>query len=74
MLIGKITTNSKRRVMVTIEDQKGVKVVDLRSYQVINDGELMPTSEVFPLPLKRLMQLLIFSGKHKEKLRELKHY
>jgi len=45
MLIGKITTNSKRRVMVTIEDQKGVKVVDLRSYQVINDGELMPTSE-----------------------------
>lgn len=45
MLVGKIMTNSKRRLMVTIEDQKGGKVVDLRSYQVINDGELMPTAE-----------------------------
>jgi hypothetical protein len=45
MLIGKIMTNSKRRLMVTVEDHKGVKVVDLRAYQIVNDGELMPTQE-----------------------------
>lgn len=61
MLIGKITTNSKRRVMVTIENQKGVKVVDLRSYQVINDGELMPTSEgitIAPEKVEAVIDLL----------------
>ncbi|OPY65733.1 MAG: Transcriptional Coactivator p15 (PC4) [Syntrophorhabdus sp. PtaU1.Bin050] len=45
MLIGKIATNSKRRLMVTIEDHKGAKIVDLRSYQIINDGELVPTQD-----------------------------
>jgi len=61
MLIGKIMTNSKRRLMVTIEDQKGVKVVDLRSYQVINDGELMPTAEgisVAPEKVDAIIDLL----------------
>jgi hypothetical protein len=28
-----------------VEDQKGTKVIDLRSYQVANDGELMPTPD-----------------------------
>ena len=31
--------------MVTIEDRKGSKIVDLRTYNIINDGELMPTQE-----------------------------
>jgi hypothetical protein len=45
MLIGKIMTNTRRRLLVTIEDHKGVKVVDLRAYQILNDGELTPTTE-----------------------------
>ena len=45
MLIGKIATNSKHRLLVTVEEHKGSKVIDLRAYQVINDGELIPTSE-----------------------------
>jgi hypothetical protein len=45
MLIGKIMTNSKQRLLVTVEDHKGIKVIDLRAYQIINDGELMPTAE-----------------------------
>ncbi len=45
MLIGKMTRNGKQRLLVTIEDRKGVKVIDLRAYQVINDGELVPTPE-----------------------------
>ena len=45
MLIGKIIKSSKQRLMVTIEDRKGLKIVDLRTYNIINDGELMPTPE-----------------------------
>jgi hypothetical protein len=45
VLIGKITRNGKQRLLVTTEDHKGVKVIDLRAYQVINDGELSPTPE-----------------------------
>jgi hypothetical protein len=50
VLIGKTMRNGKERVMVTIEDHKGVKVVDLRAYQIINDGELVPTQEGIFLP------------------------
>ncbi len=45
MVIGKIAKGSKQRLMVTIEDRKGSKIVDLRTYNIINDGELMPTQE-----------------------------
>lgn len=45
MLVGKVMTNSKQRLLVTVEDRKGAKVVDLRSYQILTDGELMPTAE-----------------------------
>ena len=30
---------------MTVEDRKGGKVVELRAYQIINDGELAPTAE-----------------------------
>ncbi len=42
MLVGKIARNSRHRILVTIDDHKGAKVVDLRVYQIINDGELSP--------------------------------
>ena len=45
MLIGKIKKNGRQRLLVTIEDRKGLKVIDLRAYEVINDGELVPTAE-----------------------------
>ncbi|HBA55228.1 MAG TPA: hypothetical protein DCZ04_12460 [Syntrophorhabdus aromaticivorans] len=38
-------TSTKHRLMVTVEDHKGAKIVDLRSYQIINDGELVPTRD-----------------------------
>ncbi|HVN24514.1 MAG TPA: transcriptional coactivator p15/PC4 family protein [Syntrophorhabdales bacterium] len=54
MLVGKIAKNSKHRIMVTVEDQKGAKVVDLRVYQIINDGELSPTPEGISLQPENL--------------------
>ena len=61
MLIGKITRNGKQRLLVTIEDRKGIKVIELRAYQIINDGELSPTAEgiVFaPEQIENLIGLL----------------
>jgi len=60
-LVGKIARNSKHRIMVTVEDQKGAKVVDLRVYQIINDGELSPTPEgilLQPENLNAVVELL----------------
>jgi len=45
VLIGKITRNGKQRLLVTTEENKGAKVIDVRVYNVINDGELVPTQE-----------------------------
>lgn len=53
-MVGKIAKNSKHRIMVTVEDQKGAKVVDLRVYQIINDGELSPTPEGISLQPENL--------------------
>ncbi len=61
MLVGKIARNSKHRIMVTIEDQKGAKIVDLRVYQIMNDGELSPTPEgisLLPENLNAVVELL----------------
>ena len=45
MLIGKLNRNSKERLMVTIKEHKGTKCIDLRVYNIINDGELIPTAD-----------------------------
>jgi len=61
VLVGKIAKNSKHRIMVTIEDQKGAKIIDLRVYQIVNDGELSPTPEgisLVPENLNAVVELL----------------
>lgn len=61
MLIGKLVKNSKERLMVTIAEHKGAKVVDLRIYNIINDGELSPTADglmVGPEKIDALIELL----------------
>ena len=61
MLIGKLMKNSKERVMVTITEQKGAKVIDLRIYNIINDGELVPTADglvLAPEKVEPLIELL----------------
>lgn len=61
MLIGKLTKNSKERLMVTIKEHKGVKCIDLRVYNIINDGELMPTADgliLSPEKVDPLIELL----------------
>ncbi|HVN95242.1 MAG TPA: PC4/YdbC family ssDNA-binding protein [Syntrophorhabdaceae bacterium] len=54
MLIGKVIKNSKERLMVTVTEQKGAKVIDLRVYNIINDGELVPTADGLVLPPEKV--------------------
>lgn len=61
VLIGKITRNGKQRLLVTIEENKGIKVIDVRAYNIINDGELVPTQEgivLSPETIETLIGLL----------------
>jgi archaellum component FlaF (FlaF/FlaG flagellin family) len=58
VLIGKLTKNSKERLMVTITEQKGAKVIDLRVYNIINDGELVPTADGLILPPEKVEPLI----------------
>ncbi len=61
MLIGKLNRNSKERLVLTIKEHKGTKCIDLRVYNVINDGELMPTAEgllIAPDKIAPLIELL----------------
>ena len=58
MLIGKLMKNSKERVMVTITEHKGVKVIDLRIYNIINDGELVPTADGLILAPEKVEPLI----------------
>lgn len=44
MLIGKINWSKRERLMVTVEAVKGAKVIDCRIYNIVEDGELKPTS------------------------------
>ncbi|RPJ57768.1 MAG: hypothetical protein EHM12_08850 [Dehalococcoidia bacterium] len=68
MLIGKIIKGSKQRLMVTIEDRKGLKIIDLRTYNIINDGELMPTAEGIALVPENIDSVVDFLREAQRKI------
>ncbi len=43
MLIGKINQSRREKLMVTVEESKGAKVVECRVYDLLQDGELKAT-------------------------------
>ncbi len=43
MLIGKINDRHKQKLLVTLRDVKGTKMIDLRVHQTGEDGELIAT-------------------------------
>lgn len=70
MLIGKIIKGSKQRLMVTIEDRKGSKIIDLRTYNIINDGELMPTPDGISLVPESIDSVVGFLREAQRKILE----
>ena len=46
MLVGKLSMSTRERLMVTILDKpKGARSIDCRIYRILEDGELMPTTD-----------------------------
>jgi len=46
MLVGKLSTGVRERLLVTILDKfKGTRSIDCRIYKVLTDGELMATPD-----------------------------
>jgi hypothetical protein len=43
MLIGKIDARTRQKILVTIRDVKGTKMIDLRVHQTSEDGEMVAT-------------------------------
>jgi archaellum component FlaF (FlaF/FlaG flagellin family) len=70
VLIGKIIKSSKQRLMVTVEDRKGSKIIDLRTYNIINDGELMPTPDGISLVPENIDTVVNFLREAQKKILE----
>lgn len=55
-------------MLVTIEENKGAKVIDVRTYNVINDGELVPTNEGLALSPETMETLIGFLREAQKRL------
>jgi hypothetical protein len=68
MLVGKINKSSRERLMVTILESKGHKVIDLRVYEIQQDGELMPTAAGVSLAADQVEPVLELLKEAKKKV------
>lgn len=73
MLVGKLATGVRERLLVTVLDKfKGTKSIDCRIYKVLTDGELMATTDgvtISPDQIESLVNLLkeaMIKAKEKE--------
>ena len=50
MLIGKINDRNRQKLLVTIQSVKGVKRIDFRLHNLVDDGELVgtPAESLYP--------------------------
>lgn len=71
MLIGKLTTGSRERLMVTLaENGKGSKSIDCRIYTILQEGELSPTTAGITVRLEQVAPLIGLLREAEEKAKE----
>ena len=58
MLIGKINDRSRQKILVTIRQAKGARLIDLRVHQTNDDGELVATPAGVSLTLDQVDQAI----------------
>jgi len=58
VFIGKLMKNSKERLMVPVTEHEGTKCIDLRVYNIINDGVLVPTADGLVLAPEKVDPLI----------------
>ncbi len=58
MLIGKINDRNRQKLLVTIKNVKGTKMVDFRLHQTADDGELVGTPAGVSLTADQVKQAI----------------
>ena len=58
MLIGKINDRNRQKLLVTIRDVKGAKMIDFRLHHTADDGQLVGTPAGVSLTLDQLEQAI----------------
>jgi hypothetical protein len=58
VLIGKINDKSRQKILVTIRQTKGARLVDLRVHQTNDDGELIATPSGVSLTIDQVDQAI----------------
>jgi hypothetical protein len=61
MLIGKIDAKTRQKILVTIQEIKKIKMIDLRVYHTSEDGEMVPTPagvSLSPDQVEQVIELL----------------
>ena len=61
MLIGKINARTRQKILVTIQEIKKIKMIDVRVYHTSEDGEMVATPagvSLSPDQVEQLIELL----------------
>ena len=68
MLIGKINDRNKQKLLVTIREVKGTKMIDLRVHQTGDDGELIATPAGVSLTFDQAERAIELLGEAKKRI------
>jgi len=71
MLIGKINDKNKQKLLVTLKEVKGTKMIDFRMHQTGQDGELIATPSGISITTDQAEQAIELLKEARRKLAEL---
>jgi hypothetical protein len=70
MLIGKINDKKYQKLLVTVREVKGTKMIDFRVHHLSTDGELLATQAGFSLTVDQAGQAIELLGEARRRLTE----
>ena len=70
MLIGKINDRNRQKLLVTIRNVKGIKMIDFRLHHTADDGELVGTPAGVSLTLDQAGQAIELLQEAKKRINE----
>ncbi len=71
MLIGKINDRNKQKLLVTLRDVKGTKMIDFRVHQTGQDGEFIATPAGVSISADQAEQAIELLKEARRKIAEL---
>ena len=70
MLIGKINARTRQKILVTIREIKKIKMIDVRVYEISEDGEMVATPAGVSLSPDQVEQVIELLKEAKRKVAE----